>query len=271
MLDFKKYHTLTKQRIDRWYNVDTTPICYQYKNVLHLMRLKKTVSIVLIILSGYAFMLPGKKVTVFLIGDSTMADKPLDDNPERGWGQLFPRYFTDELSVQNHAVNGRSTKSFINEHRWDTVMSRLQEGDYVMIQFGHNDEKFADSTRSAPAHTLYKDNLIRFVKDVLGKGAHPILITPVMRRKFDEAGKFVDTHGDYPGVVREVAAQMKVPLIDLHKSSETLIVNEGVENSKRLFLHILLIILKILRKKGKMILISANMARPPWLHWFVKV
>src|SRR4051794_18740558 len=117
-------------------------------------------------------------------------------------------------------------------------MSRLQEGDYVMIQFGHNDEKAEDSTRSAPAHTLYKENLLRFVKDVRSKGANPILITPVMRRKFNAAGEFQDSHGDYPGVVKEVAALVKVPLIDLHKSSKDRIIQEGVEDSKRLFLSI---------------------------------
>ncbi len=167
-----------------------------------------------------------------------MANKPVDDNPERGWGQLFPNYITDEVEIQNLAVNGRSTKSFITEHRWDTVMSRLKEGDFVMIQFGHNDQKADDSNRSAPAHTLYKENLIRFINDVRSKGATPVLITPVMRRKFDGAGKFIDQHGDYPGVVKEVAALLKVSLIDLHKSSEDLIVKEGVEGSKRLFLNI---------------------------------
>ncbi len=183
-------------------------------------------------------MLPDKKPTIFLIGDSTCANKPLEDNPERGWGQLLPNYFTNDVEIQNHAVNGRSTKSFINEHRWDTVMSRLKAGDFVMIQFGHNDEKSEDSTRSAPAHTLYKENLIRFINDVRSKGATPILITPVMRRNFDASGKFVDTHGDYPAVVKEVGTQMNVAVVDLHKSSEELIVKEGVENSKRLFLHI---------------------------------
>ena len=201
-------------------------------------KMKKIVTIVLISLSGFAFLLPAKRPTIFLIGDSTCANKPLDDNPERGWGQLLPRFFTNEVSIENHAVNGRSTKSFITEHRWDTVMSRLQEGDYVMIQFGHNDQKTEDSNRSAPAHGLYKENLIRFVKDVRSKGGFPVLITPVMRRKFDEAGKFVDQHGDYPGVVKEVGALLNVPVIDLHRSSEALIVKEGVENSKRFFLNI---------------------------------
>lgn len=202
------------------------------------MILKKTFIILAMVLSGFAFLLPDKKVTIFLAGDSTMANKPLDENPERGWGMYLPMYLTGDVEVQNHAVNGRSTKSFINEHRWDTIMSRLKEGDYVLIQFGHNDSKADDSVRSAPAHTQYKENLIRFVKDVRGKGATPVLITPVMRRKFDANGNFVDQHGDYPGVVKEVAASLNVPLIDLHKSSEALIVKEGVEGSRRLFLNI---------------------------------
>lgn len=229
--------------------------CYQAKNSLYEFgfdvkrvscrlgpvkryNMKKLLTVALLSLSGLAFLMPGKKPVIFLIGDSTCANKPLYESPERGWGQLLPRFFTGEISIENHAVNGRSTKSFITEHRWDTVMSRLQEGDYVMIQFGHNDEKFNDSSRSAPAHGLYKDNLIRFIKDARSKGAFPVLITPVMRREFDSAGKFVDSHGDYPGVVKEVGTLVNVPVIDLHKSSEGLIVKEGVENSKRLFLHI---------------------------------
>ena len=200
--------------------------------------MKRYLLIILISFSGFAFLLPDKKPTIFLIGDSTCANKPLEDNPERGWGQLLPNYFTKDVEIQNHAVNGRSTKSFINEHRWDTVMSRLKAGDFVMIQFGHNDEKVNDTSRSAPANTLYKENLIRFINDVRSKGATPVLITPVMRRSFDSTGKFVDSHGDYPAAVKAVAAAQKVALIDLHKSSEELILKEGFENSKRFFLHI---------------------------------
>ncbi|MFN8252855.1 MAG: glycosyl hydrolase family 28 protein [Ferruginibacter sp.] len=201
--------------------------------------MKKYTTIFLLAVTGLlAFMQPDKKPTIFLIGDSTCANKPLEDNPERGWGQLLPRFFTSEVEIQNHAVNGRSTKSFINEHRWDTVMSRMKEGDFVMIQFGHNDEKIDKPEVGAPAHTLYKENLIRFINDTRSKGATPVLLTPVMRRSFDSTGKFVDSHGDYPGVVKEVGAQMNVAVIDLHKSSEELILKEGFENSKRFFLHI---------------------------------
>lgn len=200
--------------------------------------MKKIAAIAFLVITGFAFLEPERKPVIFLVGDSTMANKPLEENPERGWGQWLPQYLTDQVEVQNHAVNGRSTKSFINEHRWDTVMSRLKAGDYVMIQFGHNDSKIDDSNRSAPAHTLYRENLLRFISDVRSRGALPVLITPVMRRKFDGQGKFVDQHGDYPGVVKEVGELTKTPVIDLHKSSEALIVKEGVEGSKRLFLNI---------------------------------
>ncbi len=199
----------------------------------------KIITILLLSLTSLSFYAPSdKKPTIFLVGDSTMANQPTDENPQRGWGQLFPNYFTSDVEIQNHAVNGRSTKSFINEHRWDTVMSRVKTGDYVLIQFGHNDQKEEDSNRSAPAHTLYKENLTRFVNDIKSKGANPILITSVMRRKFDAEGKFVDQLGDYPAVATEVSVAMNVPLIDLHKMSETLILKEGVEGSKRFYLNI---------------------------------
>lgn len=204
----------------------------------NIFDVKNFFAILMLLLSGFAFFQQDKKPTLFLAGDSTMANKPTDENPERGWGMYLPSYLTAGINVENHAVNGRSTKSFIALKHWEGIMSRLQPGDFVMIQFGHNDSKEEDSTRYAPAHTLYKENLTRFVNDVRSSGATPILITPVMRRKFDDKGNFVDQHGDYPAVVKEVAAAMKVELIDLHQSSKELIVNEGVENSKRMFLHI---------------------------------
>lgn len=185
-----------------------------------------------------AFGVPEKKITFFMIGDSTMADKPLEDNPERGWGQLFPQYVTGDVTVKNYAVNGRSTKSFIREGRWDSVLQHLKKDDWVFIQFGHNDSKIEDSSRYAAPQTTYRQNLVRFVTETRAKGGYPILITPVMRRRFDTSGHFVDTHGEYPDVVRSVAKEMNVPLIDLHRSSQQLIVSEGVEESKNLFLWI---------------------------------
>lgn len=196
----------------------------------------KRIGVIVLIAVAFAFQLPQRQIRIFMIGDSTMADKPLYENPERGWGQLFPQYFTDDVQVKNYAVNGRSTKSFIKEGRWDSVMKYLQKDDYVFIQFGHNDEKIEDSNRYAAPKVLYRENLIRFIKDARSKGATPILVTPVMRRKFDAAGKFTDTHGEYPDAVRAVAKETGVALIDLHTSSQALIEQHGVEGSKKLFL-----------------------------------
>ena len=176
--------------------------------------------------------------TIYLIGDSTMADKPLTGSPERGWGQVFPLYFRPGIRIENHAKNGRSTKSFIREGRWATVCEKLQPGDYVLMQFGHNDAKKEDSTRFADAHTDYKTNLLMFIRETQAKGAHPVLITPVVRRRFDAEGKFYDVHGDYPGVVRELGSEENVPVIDLWQKSMDLLKQLGAEDSKRLFLSI---------------------------------
>ncbi|MDP4290181.1 MAG: rhamnogalacturonan acetylesterase [Bacteroidota bacterium] len=178
------------------------------------------------------------EITIYMIGDSTMANKPLYDNPERGWGQLFPRFFNDKVRIENHAVNGRSTKSFIDEGRWDSIMLKLKKGDYVFIQFGHNDEKKENPKVYAEAHTTYKQNLARFISDCRQKGAIPILCTPVVRRRFDDKGMFFDTHGDYPDVVRELAKEQHVLFIDMHQKTEKLLREYGAEGSKALFLYI---------------------------------
>ncbi len=203
---------------------------------------QKILSLLIVTLLLYSFSFFKKdrpeKIRIFLIGDSTMANKPLDDNPERGWGQMFSEYFNDNVEIHNHAKNGRSTKSFIDQGLWQAVLDSLQSGDYVMIQFGHNDQKITDSTRYADPHGAYQKNLQRYIKESRSKGSQPILITPVMRRRFDEKGQFIDVHGDYPGVVREVAAQMQVPLIDLHQSSRELFVRLGEEKTKEIFLWV---------------------------------
>ncbi|MBS0029004.1 glycosyl hydrolase family 28 protein [Chitinophaga sp. 22321] len=188
----------------------------------------------LLLLSLLGLAPAGPKPAISLIGDSTMADKPLAGNPERGWGQLLPQFFEPGTVIKNYAVNGRSTKSFIDEHRWDSVLAQLHAGDWVMIQFGHNDAKITDSTRYAAPQGAYKTNLERFVKEARAKGAHPVLITPVARRKFVN-GILEDTHGEYPTVVRAVAASMQVPLLDLQKSSAALLAQEGDTASVKMF------------------------------------
>jgi lysophospholipase L1-like esterase len=174
--------------------------------------------------------------TIHLIGDSTMADKPLiPANPERGWGQLLPMYFQDGVRIENHAVNGRSTKSFIDQGRWATITNRLRLGDFVIIQFGHNDEKKTDTNRYTEPFGGFKTNLERFVRETRTHRATPILVTPVARRKFDTNGKPVDTHGDYVTAVRRVAREQDTPLLDLNRDSMELLARLGPESSKRLY------------------------------------
>ncbi|WP_026955711.1 rhamnogalacturonan acetylesterase [Algoriphagus vanfongensis] len=179
-----------------------------------------------------------KDVAFYMVGDSTMADKPYaGSNPEKGWGQVFPLYFKEGIRFENHAMNGRSTKSFRAEGRWDVVMERLKAGDYVIIEFGHNDQKINSEDRYAFADSTYRDNLIRFVEEVRSKKANPVLATPISRRSFDENGVLTDTHGRYSEVVREVADELDVPLFDLHSKTVDLLEQFGVEKSKELFLH----------------------------------
>lgn len=177
--------------------------------------------------------------TVFMIGDSTMADRPTpEQNPYRGWGQLLPRFFDSTVTVRNFAVNGRSTKSFIDQGRWAAVLGQLRPGDYVIIQFGHNDEKKEDSTRYTDPATSYQRNLERFVTESRAKGATPILCTSIVRRKFDPSGALVDTHGAYPQATREVARALDVPLVDLQKRTAELVSQAGPAGSKALFVWV---------------------------------
>ncbi|HEX7585317.1 MAG TPA: rhamnogalacturonan acetylesterase [Prolixibacteraceae bacterium] len=142
-----------------------------------------------------------KRITVFTIGDSTMANKKVDVFPETGWCQAFPAFVDQSVKIKNRAVNGRSSKSFISEGRWKEVLGSLQEGDYVFIQFGHNDAKIQDSMRYTEPFTTYAQNLERFIRESREKGATPILFTPIVRRKF-ENGFLTDTHGNYPVAMR---------------------------------------------------------------------
>ena len=177
-------------------------------------------------------------ITVYLAGDSTMAEKRAEKRPETGWGEMFQQYFDiEKVKIENHAQNGRSTRTFISENRWQTIVDKLKKGDYVFIQFGHNDQSKEKVDRYTPPED-YRKNLVRFIEEVRAKNATPVLLTPVMRRKFDADGKFVDQHGVYPGIVREVAKEYKTPLIDMHRTSEKVLVGYGVEESKKLFLQL---------------------------------
>jgi lysophospholipase L1-like esterase len=179
-----------------------------------------------------------KKPTLFLIGDSTMSNKENPDkNPEHGWGQVLGQFMTNGIEIQNHAMNGRSSKSFRTEGRWDTVEKQLKKGDYVIIQFGHNDQKVKDSTKFTNPYTQYRANLERYVNEARAKGAIPILMTSITRRNFNENGVLVDTHTDYPLVARMVANDLKVSFVDMQLLTEQMEIAYGPENSKKLHLH----------------------------------
>lgn len=179
-----------------------------------------------------------QSITIYTIGDSTMANKPdTDQNPERGWAQVLPDFFNEKVTIINKAVNGRSTRSFIDQGRWQEVYQSLKPGDYVFIQFGHNDQKFKSPDRYTNPHTAYRHNLIKFVEQSRAKGAIPILFSSIVRRNFNSHGTLIDTHGDYPLETRLVAQQYNVKFIDLQYLTEVLEMSYGQEESKTLHLH----------------------------------
>ena len=159
--------------------------------------------------------------TVHLMGDSTMAEKDLPKaGEERGWGMMLQNFMDPgQVSVINYAQNGRSTKSFIDLGLWDKVKANLQAGDYVFIQFGHNDAKADDPARYAPAFGAYQENLRLFVKTALDKGAHPVLLTPVARRWFKDGVLDRNCHTDYPEAMKQVAEEFGIPLLDITTAS----------------------------------------------------
>ena len=199
-------------------------------------------------------------VTIFMIGDSTMANKKLDGgNPERGWGMVLPGFFSEDIKIDNHAANGRSSKSFISEGRWAKVISKVKKGDYVFIQFGHNDEK-ADSIRHTEPGTTFDDNLRRYVNETRAKGGIPVLFNSIVRRNFvqpkdasitkdirrtpgekeqpKEGTVLFDTHGAYLDSPRNVAKELGVVFVDMNKITHDLVQELGPVESKKLFMFV---------------------------------
>lgn len=175
--------------------------------------------------------------TVFMIGDSTMADKSIADSAlERGWGMMLAGFFTDDIAVSNHAVNGRSSKSFLDEGRWEPVREQLKPGDYVVIQFGHNDEKPKADRHTDPG-TTFDDYLRLYCRETLERGATPILMNAIVRRHF-VGDTLTDTHGAYLDSPRRVADELGVPFVDANRITHDLVQGLGDEPSKKLFMHI---------------------------------
>ena len=201
-------------------------------------RMPRPIALLALAASLAAFAPQRRPVAVWLAGDSTMAEKLPEKRPETGWGEMLQRFFDPaRVQVHNHARNGRSTRTFISEGRWQAIVDSVRPGDYVFIEFGHNDESVEKADRYTPP-AGYRANLARMVADVRGKGGTPVLLTPVVRRRFDAAGDFRDSHGRYPDLVRAVAAGQRVALIDMHRASERVLRQYGMEDSKRLFLHL---------------------------------
>lgn len=197
----------------------------------------KTKLILLFALPVMAFVLPQKKkIKIFMAGDSTMAIKETKAFPENGWGMPFVYFWDSTVTVVNKAKNGRSTSSFRNEGLWKQIMDEAGEGDYVLIQFGHNDEVPTKKTYTTEAE--FRNNLVQYVKETREKRSTPILITPVARRKFDANGKIEGTHEVYSQIVRDVAKAENALLIDLDKKSQELYQQFGVETSKLLFMQL---------------------------------
>ncbi|GAE30418.1 rhamnogalacturonan acetylesterase [Halalkalibacter hemicellulosilyticus] len=172
--------------------------------------------------------------TIFLCGDSTVVNQPSSQYPYTGWGQFLPSFITEHAVISNHARSGRSTKSFIKEKRLEEVEKQLKKNDIMLIQFGHNDEK--DNKDGTQPFTSYTANLNTFIHTAKKHGAHPILVTPIHRRKFDQNEKIMNTHDNYLQAMKKVATKQNVSYIDLAMKSQSLFERLGPRTSKSLFM-----------------------------------
>lgn len=175
--------------------------------------------------------------TILIASDSTAADYGVARYPQVGWGQMLGCGLSPAVRVANHAMGGRSTRTFLSEGRWEKLLADMLPGDTVLIQFGHNDQARGKPERWAPAATDYRANLMRFVWDVRGAGGVPVLVTPVARRNFGPDGRAVADYPDYSGVMRALAKDLHVPLIDLESLSRGWLDRAGPEAAKAYYLH----------------------------------
>jgi lysophospholipase L1-like esterase len=182
---------------------------------------------------------PKKKIRVWLIGDSTMCIYESNRAPLAGWGMPFAFFFDSTVKIENKARGGRSTRTFISENRWQPIADSLEEGDYVLIQFGHNDEakeeKYKERYTPVPD---YKTNLVKFITESRLKKAIPVLITPVSRMRFDKDGNALETHVEYTAAVWEIGNAYNVPVIDLDAKSRNLFQQFGPQYAKMFFMQL---------------------------------
>jgi lysophospholipase L1-like esterase len=193
--------------------------------------------VLLFALPLFAFLMPQKKkIKLFIAGDSTASIKDVKAFPENGWGMPFVHFWDSTVTVVNKAKNGRSTSSFQTEGLWKSIMDEASEGDYVFIQFGHNDEVPTKKTATTPEQ--FKSNLKKFVTETREKKAIPVLLTSMARRKFDSTGKIVGTHDEYMKITRAVAKEENAVLFDMDIITQQLYQKFGPENSALLFLQL---------------------------------
>ncbi|MCR6663190.1 MAG: cupin domain-containing protein [Luteimonas sp.] len=179
----------------------------------------------------------GSNGRVFIAGDSTASEYPTERAPREGWGMRLQPYLADGWEVRNHAQSGRSARSFIEQGWLDGIASELRAGDVLLIQFGHNDAKVEDPARYNDHAIAYPRWLMWYVSLARERGAVPVLVTPVARRKFDGT-QLLDTHGPYPQAVRDLAARERIALIDLAASSMDWLRTLGDVTSKPYFMHV---------------------------------
>ncbi|WP_368389783.1 rhamnogalacturonan acetylesterase [Sphingobium sp. AS12] len=175
--------------------------------------------------------------TILIAGDSTAADYAPARYPQTGWGMMLRCAVSPEVRILNHARNGRSTRSFLAEGRWDALRADIMPGDTVLIQFGHNDQSRGRPERWAPAQTDYRDNLLRFIRDVRIAGGVPVLLTPVARRNFGPDGRAIADYPAWSAVVRDLSTKTATPLIDVESRSRAWLDRAGPDKSKSLYLH----------------------------------
>ncbi|MDK1346070.1 rhamnogalacturonan acetylesterase [Streptomyces sp. 378] len=173
--------------------------------------------------------------TLFIAGDSTAAQKYTDAAPETGWGMALPFFLRKPLKVSNQAVNGRSSKSFVDEGRLDAILGAIRPGDLLLIQFGHNDAKRDDPARYTEPWTTYQDHLRLYLTGARARGARPVLATSVERRRFDANGNARSSHGEYPAAMRALAEAEGVALLDIQALSLALWQELGAEETKKYF------------------------------------
>lgn len=197
----------------------------------------KKIALLPLVFLLFGFFLPEKKrIKIFIAGDSTASIKETKAFPETGWGMPFVYFWDSSVTVVNKAKNGRSTSSFRKEGLWQQILDESGEGDYVFIQFGHNDEVPTKKTYTTEAE--FKNNLKQYVAEARQKKMIPVLLTPMARRKFDSTGTIVGTHDVYAQITRDVANEEKVALFDMDKLTQNLYQQFGVESSKLLFLQL---------------------------------